>query len=535
MKTVIFSLLAVTLLLFCSSRCNGEEHGGNSESSAQQRSFRSQPEEPTDPQAIREILQRYLSAQNAPHSLEFYTVQHQGDPILPYIIEAAAADHGEDLRVYGLLSNVLRMLSEDARREAAPRLLELLTDEDASIYRADGVLTMIASLGKPGLVIESELIEFRQKRPDLDLSADYALIGIGSTLSGSIYAKRLAEKPGESLLNSMATRGAQARDAGPEVVKLLDHPNWDLRLAAARTLGRIGYTEAIPALTALLNEPTDVRINRVAAESLGRLGDPSAVEALRQTAVNHWHPTVRDEAQSALEHIVETKPYESNSEGRDPFLQYFDTIYWGIKSSAASKPEFLQEPPESKLYKSAAPEMMRELSYESEVIGIGPDDEEERRAARERGATIVVRDDGLVEYRTPIQQVPDVALRVENGWLVGSDRGEWGGELVFVADDGQRTYVLKENVNDLFKLGRKYLAVTGLSHLNTNRGLVYEVKLVESGRWFCELWRALPGAPRSCGKLPSGDVFIGTGGGGNIILAQDGTFTMASPEPGTSP
>jgi hypothetical protein len=277
----------------------------------------------------------------------------------------------------------------------------------------------------------------------------------------------------------------------------------------------------------LLNEPTDVRLNWVAAESLGRLGEPSAVHALKETAANHWHRAVRDTAKKALEHIASSKPYESRwHEDNFPF-EYFEYNYWGIESPPANKDDFLQEPPESKLYKSTSPKKIKGLSYETEIISYGAGDEEEQRAAKGEGAIVVVNEENMVVYRTPIEQVPDVALRVEGGWLVGGDRGEWGGELVFVADDGQRTFVLKENVNDLFKLGDRLIAVTGLSHITLNDGLVYEVKSFERGRWFCELWRALPGAPRSCGKLPSGDIFISTSGGGDVILSQDGTFTMA--------
>jgi hypothetical protein len=251
------------------------------------------------------------------------------------------------------------------------------------------------------------------------------------------------------------------------------------------------------------------------------------VEALKETAADHWHPAVRGKAKEALEHIVESKPYVPKPPGRQSFLEYLRRDYWGIESSATNRPRFIQEPPESKLYKTTSPARIRELSYQSEIIGFGSGDKEERRAARERGATVTVNNEGLVEYRTPIEQVPDVALHVENGWLAGSSRGEFGGELVFVADDGERTNVLNENIDDLFKLGEKYIAITGLSHLSIHYGRVYEIKSTQSGQWAGTLWRALPGAPRSCGKLPSGDIFISTSGGGDIILTKDGTFTMA--------
>lgn len=528
MKTVVINLLSIALMLSCSSRCDGKGENENPESSPQRGSGRVQREVPTDPQEIRAIVQRYLRAGSSVPYQEADALRRMDTQAVPYLIEAAIAENGKSQRVYVLLHHALNRLSEDARSQAAPKLLEVFTDENTSVELANGLLTMISGLGKPGLVIESDLITLRRTRPELESDINDALISIQSARSASIYAVRLAKRPNVVLLRDTAELGARAGDAGPEVTKLLGHPDWDIRLAAARTLGFIGHTEAIPALIEALNDPTDVRLNRMAAESLGRLGAQSAVEALREAAANHWHPAVRDKAKDALEHIVSGKPYEAKAGSRDRLLEYLGRSYWGIESSTQKRPELLQEPLELKLYKSSSPARMKELSYESEIVSYGAGDEEEQRAAKARGAT-VVKERGRVKYQTPIEQVPDVALRMENGWLAGSDRGEWGGELVFVADDGQRPYVLEDNVDDLFMLGEKTIAVTGLSHLGIHYGCVYEIKPTESGQWVAEPWRALPGAPRSCGKLPSGEIFISTSGGGDVILSPDGTFRMASP------
>jgi HEAT repeat protein len=51
--------------------------------------------------------------------------------------------------------------------------------------------------------------------------------------------------------------GADAKDAVPQLVRLLDDPDPAVRKAAARTLGRIGPAaqEAVPALMKSLLEP----------------------------------------------------------------------------------------------------------------------------------------------------------------------------------------------------------------------------------------------------------------------------------------
>lgn len=145
-------------------------------------------------------------------------------------------------------------------------------------------------------------------------------------------------------------------------------------------------------------------------------------------------------------------------------------------------------------------------------------------------AIIVVNDDNMVEHRRKISQTPQVGVRVPNGWLLGADRGEWGGELVFKEDNKEPYYILEENIGGLFKLGERFIAVTGLAHLTLNNGLIYEVKFMD-GKWRAEPWRALPGAPRNSGKLKSGEVMVATSGGGIVVLSESGHFRMADKAP----
>ena len=55
-----------------------------------------------------------------------------------------------------------------------------------------------------------------------------------------------------SLLDDIASRGLAAHDAGPEVVKLLRHPDLEIRLKAVEALGAIGYEESADELVPLL-------------------------------------------------------------------------------------------------------------------------------------------------------------------------------------------------------------------------------------------------------------------------------------------
>jgi HEAT repeat protein len=82
---------------------------------------------------------------------------------------------------------------------------------------------------------------------------------------------------------------AEASDAVPPLVDLLDHKEANVRWNAARTLGKIGpgAKTAVPALVVRLREDSDPAVREHAAEALGDIGPdakegvPALVQALR--------------------------------------------------------------------------------------------------------------------------------------------------------------------------------------------------------------------------------------------------------------
>ena len=139
----------------------------------------------------------------------------------------------------------------------------------------------------------------------------------------------------------------------------------------------------------------------------------------------------------------------------------------------------------------------------------------------------MVNDQNIVEHRQEIKQVPSLALRVDGGWLAGSNRGEWGGELVYVADNGKSTQLLDTNIEDIYQLGDRYIATAGLAHLSMNNGMIYQLMQTEDGTWQAKEWLMLPGAPDSSWLVETGELLINTIGGGSILLAKNGTMRMA--------
>ncbi|MBB6609961.1 hypothetical protein H7F15_02835 [Pontibacter sp. Tf4] len=66
---------------------------------------------------------------------------------------------------------------------------------------------------------------------------------------------------------------------------------------------------------------------------------------------------------------------------------------------------------------------------------------------------------------------------VEGGYLVGLNRGEFGGGLLFVSDDGLTTYIIGRflRIKEIFELDSKVYAIEGLAHLGSQTGQIIEI------------------------------------------------------------
>jgi hypothetical protein len=81
--------------------------------------------------------------------------------------------------------------------------------------------------------------------------------------------------------------------------------------------------------------------------------------------------------------------------------------------------------------------------------------------------------------------------------------------------------VVSENTQALYPTTTGALAVTGLAHMDLDRGSVYKLAKRADGSWAGEKWRALPGAPRFSRMLKDGNLFISCNGG-IVTISPDG-------------
>lgn len=81
--------------------------------------------------------------------------------------------------------------------------------------------------------------------------------------------------------NCQAWAAMDVRDAVPQLVTLLDHPQWFVRGETVTALGVLGDASVVPALRPLLGDEADW-MRRRTADALARIGGDAALEAL-------WH------------------------------------------------------------------------------------------------------------------------------------------------------------------------------------------------------------------------------------------------------
>jgi hypothetical protein len=126
---------------------------------------------------------------------------------------------------------------------------------------------------------------------------------------------------------------------------------------------------------------------------------------------------------------------------------------------------------------------------------------------------------------TIIEQSPNVAVKMGDGWLTGSNRGEWGGELVFVDANGIPEILFKDNIQNIYQTDHGTIVIAGLSHLTSSRGRIYLVTKNGVSLDYSILF-ALDAAPEESWMTGSGDIYINTSYGATI-LKSDGTLRRA--------
>ena len=118
--------------------------------------------------------------------------------------------------------------------------------------------------------------------------------------------------------------------------------------------------------------------------------------------------------------------------------------------------------------------------------------DEHRKLNNSKDIAIKLTGTKIKTYKTP--QKTDSELKFNNGLLIGSDHGEWGGKLIY-KKGLQETNIKKGNIKSLFEFEGNIYFLEGLAHLSKNYGEIYKLEYTE-GKFNYKKILTLPDEPQ---------------------------------------
>lgn len=100
--------------------------------------------------------------------------------------------------------------------------------------------------------------------------------------------------------------------------------------------------------------------------------------------------------------------------------------------------------------------------------------------------------------------------KVDDGWLVGFNQGEFGAALYWFSQDGKRSYKISDHqVVDFASLPDGIYAIEGLAHLSMSAGSVIRIaRATASSHWMATTITKLPFAPYALSLRQDGTMLI---------------------------
>ena len=135
------------------------------------------------------------------------------------------------------------------------------------------------------------------------------------------------------------------------------------------------------------------------------------------------------------------------------------------------------------------------------------------------------------EFPPGVKRLPDMKgreskLKLQNGWLLGFDAGEFGGGLWFAMDDGSMIELSKQNVRGIVATPQGALILSGLAHMGLDSGKAFAVPNVVSSPRDLKTLVELDGAPVAFTATSDGSIIVATARGISRIGSSGSTETL---------
>jgi hypothetical protein len=113
------------------------------------------------------------------------------------------------------------------------------------------------------------------------------------------------------------------------------------------------------------------------------------------------------------------------------------------------------------------------------------------------------------------------------GELVGTDHGEWSGELTWIPKQGVPVVLIRDNVHGMDYDNDGAIVLFGLAHLGFNYGYALKVSRNTDGSWTQTDIARLPGEPQSWTRLKSDRIAVLTAGRVIVFSSKKGILGVA--------
>jgi hypothetical protein len=117
-------------------------------------------------------------------------------------------------------------------------------------------------------------------------------------------------------------------------------------------------------------------------------------------------------------------------------------------------------------------------------------------------------------------------FKLQNGWLLGFDAGEFGGGLWFADVDGKTQELSKENVHGFIETQQGVLVFVGLAHMGFDSGKVLIVPYKINSQTDLRTLAELDGAPEAVSKLSADTALVITTQGISQIASSGVSKTL---------
>jgi len=442
-----------------------------------------------------------------------------GEKAVPYLLKEYECDGRCDDKHLGFIGRVFGEMGERAQG-VVPVMTNIAVDTNRDIVvRKEAIFALgqMKGTATEGIPALKYLASGNDK--DIAASARESLVQIGGEEAIKILIEKINSMKEEddvidyfATFSDIAMNGQAAINAGEPLTSKLGYKVRAVRILAARTIGFIGYQNAAPKLIDKLGSVDWLEV-LVSAESLGRLKAGNALNKLEEVRVSFWYPPVREAAGKAIRVIRGEDRYASPETGQQFYFKFIPFFGWSYKYKDECK---LQEYPlakrdPNKYYARENKVLLEGMVYKTddyiqEPMGDGWYKSVKKEKSKNTTAT--------------------VALKVDNGWILGRDYGEFGGELVLWESEKDNEFLIDINVGEIFQTNNGIFAIGGIP-LRGDDGIIFKLEK-NDGKWKALPYRYFPKGALKAQMLADGRILINTFSAGTILFSPStGQFEMA--------